>query len=45
MEDKGQEFKVVELKNLNDYILKPDSLKSIIKEYDKNNICHEINYE
>lgn len=45
LEDKGQEFKVVELKNLNDYILKPNSLKSIIKEYDINNICHKINYE
>lgn len=45
LENKGQEFKVVALENLSDYVLKPEFLNQLLMEYDSNKIWHKINIE
>ena len=45
LENKNQEFDIVNINDIDNFDLKPNSLKEVIKLKNINNIIHNINYE
>ena len=45
VEDKNQEFVVIDIGKINDYDLKPVFLKELIKNVNNDTVIHKINYE
>ena len=45
LDDGWDKFKIVEIKNIDNYDIKPKTIKKLIEENSYNDISHNINYD